>query len=138
MGYSVHNSSSSFFITKDSLPHVLEALRVLPSWEEADVQALSHIFQHFGLDISEDADGNITDLFLATEHLGDAQAAVFHAIAPFVTDKSYVMFVGEDNAQWAWVFRKNAETGTVEAYEEDVIPVLASEYRRLTEMEVSS
>ena len=72
-----------------------------------------------------------TPPFLASEHLSDTQTAVFRAIAPFVADGSHIMFVGEDAAQFAWVFRKNPATGIIEAHEEEVIPVLASEYRRL-------
>jgi hypothetical protein len=138
MGYNVQNSKSSFLISKDNLPHALDALRALPDWEDADLEEPSHVFQVFGLDITEDDDGNVADLFLATERLGDTEVAAFHAVAPFVADGSYVMFIGEDSAQWAWTFRKNAETGAVEAAEDGVIPVLASEYQRLTAPSVPS
>ena len=138
MGYSVQNGNSSFLITKDNVPPALAALRALPDWDDTMGEDPSHVFQCFGLDVSEDEEGDITDLFLATERLDDTEQAAFRAIAPFVTPGSYVMFIGEDSAQWAWIFAKNAETGAVEAHEEDVIPVLASEYERLTAGQVPS
>jgi hypothetical protein len=138
MGYSVQNGNTSFLITKDNLPGVLDALRALPDGADADLKEPSRVFQCFGLDITEDDDSNVTDLFLATEHLGDREEAAFHAIAPFVADGSYVMFIGEDSAQWAWTFRKNAETGAVEAAEGGVIPVLVSEYQKLAAPSVPS
>src|SRR5262249_52367542 len=115
MGYRVYNGNSSFLIEKENLPKVLERLRVLPEWEGADVSELSPMFQRFGLDISRDLDGDVTDLFLASEYLSATQEAVFHAIAPFVTPESYMMFIGEDAAQFAWVFRENPGTRVVEA-----------------------
>jgi hypothetical protein len=128
MGYRVYNGNSNFFIAKVNLAEVLTAIRVLP--HGVSVSEIHQLFHLFGLDLSQDSDGNITDLFLLSNSLGDTQKAVLQAIAPFVRDGSYVMFIGEDAAQWAWVFRTKTETGIVEAYEEDVIPVLSSEYER--------
>jgi hypothetical protein len=133
MGYNVMNCKSSLLITKDNVPKALDALRALPGWDggaESDTPDL--VFQDFGLHATQDEQGNLTALFLATEHLGDDAVAAFQAIAPFVEAGSYVMFIGEDAAQWAWVFSRNPETGAVEAHEESVILVLASEYERLT------
>ena len=61
----------------------------------------------------------------------DEHKEVLQCLARFVKDGSYLMFIGEDNAQWAWVFRRDPESGEVKATEEDVVPVLASELARL-------
>lgn len=128
----VMNGESLIFIAKEDLPKVLAALRALPQGNAVDATELSPMLQRFGLDITRDEDGNVTDLFLATEYLDERVEAAFKAIAAVVRPGSYVMFISEDATQWAWVFTKNAQTGVVEAHDEDVIPVLASEYGRLT------
>ena len=126
----VVNGDARMFVAARDLPRVVEALRTLAG--RAGAGDLDGVFGRFGLEVAQDGEGNVTGILILTEYPDDRPGTALRAIAPFVADGSYLMLIGEDAEQWGWSFRKNPATGTVEAHEEEVIPIFASEYRRLT------
>ncbi len=123
------------FIAAQDLPRVVHALRAVPGSAgelAAETDDVGSIFSCFGLDLAQDREGNVVGIFVVAEYPDDMPGAALCAIAPLVADGSYLMLVSEDAEQWGWSFRKNPATGKVEAHEETVVPIFASEYRRLT------
>jgi hypothetical protein len=55
-------------------------------------------------DIPNDQDSDVVGIQFYGEKLGD-DAVLFHAIAPFVEEGSWIEMRGEDSAMWRWVFR---------------------------------
>ncbi|MFO0590489.1 MAG: hypothetical protein U0441_23305 [Polyangiaceae bacterium] len=131
MGYSVMNSRSDFFLPASKKADALAALRTLFGRHALHSDSLEEALALSSFELTEDDEKNVDDLFLATNVFDPDDVEVLKAIAPFVRPGSYVMFIGEDADQWAWVFREHPNTHVVEAFEETVVPILESEYERL-------
>lgn len=131
MARSVMNSRSDFFLPASNKAEALASLKRLFGRAAADLETLQDALALGAFEITEDEEGNVDDLFLATSYFDPEDAEALKAIAPFVRSGSYVMFIEEDADQWAWVFRSSADTDVVEAFEERVIPLLETEYERL-------
>lgn len=64
---------------------------------------LEEVLDYWGFETTLDAEGSIVDIQFVREKLGD-ELKMFRAIAPWVRDSSFIEMVGEDGAQWRWVF----------------------------------
>lgn len=125
------NSRSDFLLPREKKGEACESLKQHLGPIAAHITSLEDALALVSFEITEDEDGNVDDLFLATDYLDPDDAQAIQAIAPFVRPGSYVMFVGEDAEQWAFVFREHPDTGRTAAFEETVLPILESEYERL-------
>lgn len=68
-----------------------------------DPQSLEDILADFDYPAINDNDGNIIDLDFAGENFG-SEHCLFQAIAPYVSDGSYLEYHGDDDSVWRWVF----------------------------------
>lgn len=130
MGYCMKQKASQFFISRESLPQVREAIRSMlgdvedegrggawkggvktASWyswveneELENAQNAVEAIQAWGWEPELDDDGNIVDIYFQWEKLGQ-EDLMFQRIAPWVKDGSYIEMSGEDGCVWRWVFK---------------------------------
>ena len=129
MGYYMEMRSCDFFIAKENLNHIAEAIRGMLgdvwtkgsggcyqggqtlskhySWvdntELANADTAEKAFKAWRWEAQFDGEGNIVDLCFDGEKLGDDEQ-FFQTIAPWVKDGSYIEMSGEDGALWRWTF----------------------------------
>lgn len=87
MSYYASISKSNFYVSNENTGRVLVELQRLP--------------YHFELD----PDGNIVGIELSRSPIGN-DFPTFQNIAPYVRDKSYILFHGEGQEVWKLVFEK--------------------------------
>ena len=85
MSYYASISKSSFYVSTENTGRVLAELQRLPYRFELD------------------PDGNIVGIKLSHCPIGE-DFPVFQQIAPYVRDKSFILFSGEGHEAWKWVF----------------------------------
>jgi len=85
MSYYASISKSSFCVSTENTGCVLAKLQRLPYQLQLDL------------------DGNITGIEMSHCPIGN-DYPVFQEIAPYVRDKSYILFSGEGQEAWKWVF----------------------------------
>lgn len=117
MGFYMHQTDSSFFIHKKDFDKALAAVKALKtcdhphfSWVQNnfdEAKTLPDILKAWRWEAQFDADGNINDLYFTGEKLGD-EILLFGAIAPLVTDGSYIEMRGDENSLWRWVFENGS------------------------------
>lgn len=86
MGYCIEMKGSKFFVPTQHTGRVLAMTQMQP------------------YDFQLDQEGNITELKFIGEKLCD-DFEMFQSIAVYVQDGSYIWMIGEDGAQWRWVFQ---------------------------------
>ena len=85
MSYYASISNSSFYVSTENTGRVMAKLQRLPYQPQLD------------------PDGNITSIKLSHCPIGE-DFPVFQQIAPYVRDKSFILFSGEGQETWKWVF----------------------------------
>ena len=87
-----------------------------PYWECATLERAMKLWRwpvYCDDPAENDERGDVNEIEFTGEKMGDDQV-LFNAIAPYVTDGSYLEMVGEDGERWRWVF-KNGECREVTA-----------------------
>ena len=87
MSYYASISKSCFYVSTENTGRVLAKFQRLP------------------YQLQLDPDGNITGIKLSHCPIGE-DFPVFQQIAPYVRDKSYILFHGEGQEVWKLVFEK--------------------------------
>lgn len=135
MSYSVMSGSGNFCMSEACRSAAMRALlkacsehKITLPVEVLVATDIVDALNHLGFEVLEDDQDCIVGILPAGETIPEITEKLLEIIAPFVRDGSYQMFIGEDQAQWAWVFDKNEE-GVVTFHEEDVICVLDSRAR---------
>jgi len=119
MGYYMYQQETEFFVAKDNLVAMMEAIRALHgkesvkdgggshfSWVDYDFHTITDpvkMLEEWRWDAKQDQNGNIASLHFTGEKYGDDKL-LFQTIAPFVRAGSFIQMRGEDGAQWRWVF----------------------------------
>jgi hypothetical protein len=119
MGYYMDLLEAGFFVAKDNLLPMMEAIRGLHgqetiqdgsgrhfSWVEHNFHTITDpilMLRAWRWDAEQDKEGNIDYLHFRGEKLGD-DGILFRAIAPFVRADSYIQMRGGDGDQWRWFF----------------------------------
>ena len=85
MSYYASISKSCFYVSTENTGRVLAKLQRLP------------------YQLQLDPDGNITGIKLSHSPIGE-DFPVFQQIAPYVRDKSFILFSGEGQEAWKWIF----------------------------------
>lgn len=85
MSYYACISKSSFYVSTENTGRVLAKLQRLPYQLQLDPY------------------GNITGIEMCRCPIGN-DYPIFQEIAPYVRDKSFILFSGEDQEAWKWVF----------------------------------
>lgn len=85
MSYYACISKSSFYVSTENTGRVLAKLQQLP------------------YQLQLDPDVNITGIEMCRCPIGN-DYPIFQEIAPYVRDKSFILFSGEDQEAWKWVF----------------------------------
>lgn len=85
MSYYASISKSSFYVSTENSGRVMAKLQQLP------------------YQLQLDPDGNITGIKLSHCPIGE-DFSVFQQIAPYVRDKSFILFSGEGQETWKLVF----------------------------------
>jgi len=112
MGYDVRNVHSEILIKKKDFKAALKAIKDLvekesPSWVEyEDVEGISNAkttedaLKCLGFGVQFDRTGNICDAYLDTSSWGE-QWRVFEALAPFMREEDYILFLSQDSELFA-------------------------------------
>lgn len=123
MGYCKNQVDSSFFVSADCIPKVIQAIKSIPknnasysngnyAWvsEYSNLDNIVELFKAWRYDISFDNKGNIDSISFRGEKQGNC-STLFEAIAPFVLTDSFIEWRGEDNAAWrdAFVYGKHVQ-----------------------------
>lgn len=116
MGYCKNQVDSSFFISADCIPKVIQAIKGIPknskSWsdggyawvsEYSNLEDIVELFRAWRYKIGFDNKGNIDSISFGGEKYGNCNV-LFEAIAPFVLTGSFIEWRGEDGAAWRDVF----------------------------------
>ena len=112
MGYCMSQNESKFHIKaadKDFALGAIKALCAMGSFDWVDTvvvknsRNLTVAMNEWRWDVEEDEVGNIVAIAFSGEKAGD-DLTLFKAIAPFVESGSYIGMLGEDGAQWRWIF----------------------------------
>lgn len=85
MSYYASISKSCFYVSTENTGRVMAKLQRLP------------------YQLQLDPDGNITGIKLSQCPIGE-DFPVFQQIAPYVRDKSLILFSGERQEAWKWIF----------------------------------
>lgn len=123
MGYCMNQYETKFFINKKDFPQVIEAIKDMWNYPErmgggssngeswyawcdnpTKETEIDKVLTCMRWEPVFDLDGNINDIIFDGEKLGDDEQ-LFRAIAPHIKDGSYIVMVGEDDFNWAWVFK---------------------------------
>lgn len=131
MGYCMDMSEDqNFTIPKSQEGDALAAIHVLAdqSWEHgtggvwdggrqtqswyaftdrvgmANAKTLDEAMVAWRWSLERGMDGSITGVIFTGEKKGDDQM-LWDAIAPYVTEGSYIEMMGEDDARWRWTFK---------------------------------
>ena len=126
MGYYMTQHEADFYIDSRDFPDMIKAIHELVnhpekmggssfngnldkrhySWVDmsfVNTSDVKKIFNCWRWSITQDKHGNIIDIIFEGEKLGD-DFYLFQAIAPFVTQDSFIEMHGEDNQMWRWKF----------------------------------
>lgn len=71
--------------------------------EIKNAKTIADLLMAFRYEASYDEEGNIDDVYFNGEKLGDDEF-FFSNIAPYVEKGSYLVFQGEEESYWKWVF----------------------------------
>lgn len=110
MGYCIHQREAKFHVKRSNfVPAVkaLQAMRGTYSWAR-DFQKLTSLVKilsawRWEAKRVDEEEGDIVGIQFCGEKAGD-DLALFKVLAPFVEAGSFVHMVGEDGAQWKWIF----------------------------------
>lgn len=112
MGYYIDVIQTEFHIPADKVNDALQAVKALGkegksySWVDdnfANRDTLKATLEAWRYDITEDEEGNVTDIYFNGQKLGDDET-LFRALGPFVDAGGYIEVSGEEGAQWRWAF----------------------------------
>jgi len=118
MGYYMDQIEADFEIKHDLQEKALEAIKNLASgsdsprhlhyaWvndgEYCDAKDLDTAMDAWRWHVERNEDGDIDYISFEGEKLGDDEI-LFNAIAPYVTQGSYIQMSGEEGCIWRWVF----------------------------------
>lgn len=115
MGYNIKQLDHKFYIFADNKQRALEAVKHLKSskttgfswvsgaYKEAD--SLDEALDDWGWNIQVDPiSEDVTGIIFEGDKAGD-DLLMLEAIAPFVSDGSYIEMCGEDGEHWRWFFK---------------------------------
>lgn len=115
MGYGIRQTKSEFRIDRKDFAAAVAAIRALPvrkyDWTEPGFEKIGSLVEMLDYwrwhpKLSSDADGShIVGLQFEGEKYGEDCDVLFATIAPFVQPGSFIHMIGEDGAQWRWVFK---------------------------------
>lgn len=126
MGYYVNITDSSVKINKENLPKAYEAMCELNKQDDLK-RGGSHLVRHFswmdedypnkcanfeelmnmiGFDVHYDAHGNV--ISLGYDNKTGQESLFLESIAPWMENKSYIVWRGEDDSIWVQVFANGA------------------------------
>jgi hypothetical protein len=119
VGYCMDQEETEFFVSKDNLLSMMEAIRALHgketitdsggrhfSWVDHKFHTITDpikMLRAWRWDAEQNQEGNIDFLHFRGEKYGD-DPVLFQAIAPFVRAGSYIQMRGEDGGRWRWCF----------------------------------
>lgn len=113
MGYYIDVVDTKFHIPADKKADALKAVQALGkedggtySWVNdnfAQQGTLKEALDAWRYTLTEDEDGNVTDITFEGQKLGDDET-LFRALAPYVEAGSYLEVSGEEGAHWRWAF----------------------------------
>jgi len=119
MGYCMNQEETEFFVSKDHLVPMMEAIRDLRgkesitdgsgrhfSWVSHNFHTLTdpvEMLHAWRWEAEQDSEGNIDFIHFCGEKYGD-DPLLFQTIAPFVTAGGYIQMRGEDGERWRWCF----------------------------------
>lgn len=119
MGYYMNQEETEFFVSKDNLTPMMEAIRALQgkesitdgsgrhfSWVRQDFHKLTdpiEMLRAWRWDAEQNQEGDIDFLHFRGEKYGD-DALLFQTIAPFVAPGGFIQMRGEDGGRWRWCF----------------------------------
>jgi len=113
MGYCMNMRESNFTILKENKTKALKLLKKHVSgcerlsWVDCktiiEAKTLHDALDECRYEIEEDNNGNVSEIYFNGEKLGDDEM-ILNAIAPAVSDGSYIEMLGEDGSLWRWVF----------------------------------
>lgn len=106
MGYDVSNRGGRFFLGQSKSSDAAKALRkyrVSCGYDCDKSESLVDILNDLCWRAEIDDAGNIVDLYLNDERLGDEET-FFEVLAPFVKPGSFIALEGEDGYIWCFYF----------------------------------
>lgn len=78
----------------------------MPADYPAEMKSVKEILEGLGFEVVVDDNGNIANLYYDSK-IGN-EDHFFEALAPYVTDGSYICWRGEDGREWRWLFNEGA------------------------------
>lgn len=97
MGYYA-NGGGALIIKAENVPKVVDAVRKHFDWLEAT--DIDRIFEQFGFEIDFDGEEVSGAWYPENKWHDDDVSELFETIAPYVENKSYLDFSGEDGSHW--------------------------------------
>lgn len=109
MGYYIKQRNTQFVIRKKNFEKVIEAINKLEpgGWVSSEAQTskdIEEVFEAWRWNVYMDQKGNIVNIDFNGEKAGD-DSKLFHAVAPYVEDGSFIEMSGEEGEIWRWTFR---------------------------------
>ena len=132
MGYNYYATDDKFLITADKKDAALArfhgrlSTKAVPNPDDIlKTTTLEDAIEKWGFNCTPDEMSNIEGIYPkdSTYFYEDFYEVFFNLLAPSVTDGSFLMYNGEDSAQWGWRFKYDPEKKQVTAKEEGAVVV---------------
>ena len=126
MSYYARSTSVNIQIDKKNFAAILEETGKNPHSPDGDLgDRVAELMHELGFTADFDGEGNIDDLWYEYGRFSSADVeGAMDIIAPYVHAGNSIGFVGEDDSQWAYVFKNNTYK---ECYGITVYPEIAGD-----------